>query len=302
VNTSIEYYDENRALIFLHNITDITLSQKKLLQYSNESTLMNKTLQKILDNQNALLFVTNNEEITYLNEQFMEYFKIKKVIDLKRRNLKLYTYVDSKLEDYEALFERVNGKEEYVIINNDTFILQASYIEDTHKLFTLTKVTKLTHEMQLDSLTGAYKKSYFNTLLEKILQEEKEAVVIVLDIDDFKNINDTYGHQVGDITLKELADLINNNIRGDDIFARWGGEEFLLLLVGTNIDNALVKVEKLRAMIDGYTFADIGHMTVSFGLAKNEKNDDVHSLISRADKALYEAKDAGKNRVVFKKI
>jgi len=302
VNVSVEHYDENVALILLHNITDITLTQQKLLQYSNESILMNNTLQKILDSQNALLFVTNHEEITYVNEQFMEYFSINRVNEVKRRNLKIYQYLDGKLDGYDALFERVNSKEEYVIINNDTFILQASCIESTHRLFTLTKVTKLTHDMQIDTLTGAYKKSYFNSHLEKLIREKKEGVLVVLDIDDFKKINDTYGHQVGDIVLKEFASLIKENIRGTDIFARWGGEEFLLLLEDTNVENAMMKVERLRVLIDTHVFTNIEHMTASFGLAKKEESDDIHTLLHRADKALYEAKDAGKNRLQFKKL
>jgi len=302
VNMCVEYYDEEIALILLHNITDTTLSQQKLLQYSNESILLNNTLQKILDSQNALLFVTNKDEITYVNEQFMEYFSVKRVSELKRRNLKLYEYLDSGLKDYDALFERVNAKEEYVIINNDTFILQASCIESTHRLFTLTKVTKLTKDMQIDSLTGVYKKSYFNSHLERLIREKKEGVLVVLDIDDFKKVNDTYGHQIGDNILKEFATLIQNNIRGGDLFARWGGEEFLLLLEGINIENAMMKVEQLRKLVDTHNFKEVGHMTVSFGLAKNEESDDVHSLLFRADKALYEAKDAGKNRLQFKKL
>jgi diguanylate cyclase (GGDEF)-like protein len=302
VNVSLEYYDENRVLILLHNITDITLTQKKLLQYSNESILLNNTLQNILDSQNALLFVTNHEEIIYVNEQFMEYFGLKRISEIKRKNLRIYQYLDVDLNGYDALFERVNSKEEYVMIGNDTFILKASYIESTHKLFTLTKITKLTRDMQIDSLTRAYKKSYFNAQLEKMIRENKEGVLVVLDLDDFKKINDSYGHQVGDLVLKEFSLLIQNNIRGNDLFARWGGEEFLLLLENTNVENAMLKVERLRVLIETHPFSQIESLTASFGVAKKEESDDIHSLLYRADKALYEAKDAGKNRVQFKKL
>jgi diguanylate cyclase (GGDEF)-like protein len=284
----------------LHNITDNTLTQQKLLQYSNESILLNNTLQKILDNQNALLFVTHNNEISYTNQQFMEYFSIKEVTDIRRKNLQLYKSFDPLLETYDALFERVNAKEEYVVINQDTFILQATWIESTHKLFTLTKVTKLTKEMQKDTLTGAYKKNYFNLQLEKLIENHEDCILVVLDLDNFKQVNDTYGHQAGDDVLKEFVLLIQDNIRGDDLFARWGGEEFLLLLKHTNIDNALKKIESLRHIIDTYIFKHVGHITSSFGVAYKEESDDLHSLLQRADKALYEAKNRGKNRVIFK--
>ena len=300
INLSVEYYDEETVLVLLHNITDITLSQQKLLQYSNESILLNNTLQKILDSQNALLFVTFNNEISYTNQQFMEYFMIKEVMDIRRKNLQLYKSFDPLLESYDALFEKVNAKEEYVVINKDTFILQATWIESTHKLFTLTKVTKLTKEMQTDTLTGAYKKNYFNIELEKLIKNNENGVLVVLDLDDFKQVNDTYGHQAGDDVLKEFVSLIQENIRGDDLFARWGGEEFLLLFKHTNIDNALKKIESLRCVVNTYTFKHVGHITSSFGVAWKEESDDLHSLLQRADKALYEAKNTEKNRVIFK--
>jgi diguanylate cyclase (GGDEF)-like protein len=301
VNVSIEHYDENIVLVLLHNITDITLSQQKLLQYSNESILLNNTLQKILDSQNALLFVTYNNEISYTNEQFMDYFSVKEMGDLRRKNLQIYKYLDYALNDYDGLFERVNSKEEYVVINKDTFILQATWIESTHKLFTLTKVTKLTKEMQTDALTGAYKKSYFNIQLTKMIENKEEGILVVLDIDNFKNINDTFGHQAGDDVLVEFVTLIQDNIRGDDLLARWGGEEFLLLLKHTNVENAMKKIESLRSLIDAFNFKHIGHMTSSFGVALKEEDDDIHTFLQRADKALYEAKDRGKNCIVFKK-
>ncbi|HIQ26993.1 MAG TPA: GGDEF domain-containing protein [Sulfurovum sp.] len=300
VNLSVEYYDKDAVLVLLHNITDTTLTQQKLLQYSNESILLNNTLQKILDSQNAILFVTHNNEISYTNDQFMKYFDMKRVIDMRRKNLKIYEYLDETLESYDDLFERVKNKEEYVTINHDTFILKATWIESTHKLFTLTKVTKLTHNMQMDTLTGVYKKSYFNTRIEKIIRDKEEAAVVVIDIDDFKSVNDTFGHQAGDDVLKEFATLIQKNIRGDDVFSRWGGEEFLLLLQHANMENALKKVEQLRTLVEKNKFQHIGHMTASFGLTIKEEGDDMHTILQRADKALYEAKKSGKNCVKFK--
>lgn len=301
VNICAEHYDSHRVLVLIHNITQRTVSQQKLLQYSNESTLISNTLQKILDNQNALLFVTNKDDITYANEQFMHYFGIKQVSELKGKNLKIYKYLDADIKDYCNLFEYVNNKEEYITIGNDTFIIKSTRIEDTHQLFTMTKVTQLAKDIQVDTLTGIYKKGYFNTYLERLIRKKTDIVVVVLDIDDFKKINDTYGHQTGDNVLMEFASLIQNNIRENDLFARWGGEEFLMLLENATVEHAMKKVELIRELIDKHTFKEVGHMTASFGLAKKEKGDDIHSLLFRADKALYEAKDAGKNRLVFKK-
>jgi len=301
VNICIEYFDENVALVLFHNITDNTLSSQKILQYSNESMLLGNTLQTILDKQNALVFVTHNNHINYINEQFMEYFDIKNINDLPRKNIIIYKYVDENLESYEALCERLNSKEEYVTINLDTFILKATSIKNTQSLFTLTKVTKLSNEMQRDTLTGAYKKSFFTQSIEKIIANKEDAVVVVIDIDDFKNINDSFGHQVGDIVLKEFTSLVEKNIRDEDIFSRWGGEEFILLLQRTTLENAMKKVERLRQTIESYSFSNIGKMTASFGISLKGDTDDSHSLLQRADKALYKAKEKGKNCIVFKK-
>ena len=184
----------------------------------------------------------------------MEYFGVKRVRDIKRKNIEIYKYFDPLLESYDALFEKVNSKEEYISINNDTFILQATEIEGTHKLFTLSKVTKLSKTMQTDTMTGAYKKQYFNLQLEKTLEANESAVIAVLDLDNFKSINDLYGHQRGDSVLQELVSLIQENVRGDDIFARWGGEEFLLLLKHTDIENAMKKIETLRKTVCAHHF------------------------------------------------
>lgn len=302
VNFSVEHYNESILLVLLHNVTDMTHAQQKLLQYNNESILLNNTLQKILDSQNALLFVVNNNKISYANNQFMKYFGIQTIADLRRKNLKIYHNLDASLQSYDKLFEYLNSKEEYVNISKDTFILKATQIEANRKLFTLTKITKLTNKIQTDALTGAYKKTYFNTQVEKMLRNNNQGILVVFDIDNFKRVNDQYGHQAGDDVLIEFVSLIQRNIHLEDIFARWGGEEFLLLLQHTTSEDALKKIENLRTVIDAHTFKHTGHMTASFGMAKKEKNDDLHSLLQRADKAVYVAKKAGKNCVKFKKL
>jgi diguanylate cyclase (GGDEF)-like protein len=302
VNIFVEHYDEGTLLLLIHNITDIALSKQKLLQYSNESLLLNKTLQKILDNQNSYLFVTHNEEIAFANKKFMEYFKASTIKELRQKKLDIYKYLDHILKSYDALFERVNSKEEYIIINNDTFILQASNIESTHKLFTLTKITNLSNKLQYDPLTSAYKKDFFNKELEKLILLNEKGAVVVLDLDNFKNINDAYGYQVGDEVLKEFSLLIQENIRAEDIFARWGGEEFLLLLKHTNVEEAEIIAQKICNLIDNHLFKDIGHLTSSLGLACISEKDTLHSVLFRADKALYDAKKSGKNNVVVKML
>jgi diguanylate cyclase (GGDEF)-like protein len=116
-------------------------------------------------------------------------------------------------------------------------------------------------------------------------------------IDNFKNINDVFGHQVGDAVLSELSHLVGGKIRVHDVFARWGGEEFVILGVSSDMDGCLRLAEKLRGIIENHSFPDIGKMSCSFGVAVLHDDDTAVSLVKRADKALCRAKQGGRNRV-----
>jgi len=310
VNISIEYCDEKTAIVLLHNITSNTIAKQKLLQYSNESSLLYSTLQKVLDNQNVILFVTNQDEkIEFANQKCIDYFKAKDMHELKNMDLKLYQYYDGKVNGYNAFYKEVYMEEDSITIGDDIFLIQATQIEMTHKLFTLTKVTEmykkkqsLEMQTQTDSLTQTYRKNYFDSELKKELQENRNVALVVVDIDDFKSINDLYGHPVGDVALQEFATLIKDNLRQDDLFARWGGEEFLILLKRTNEETALKKIEALRKTIEGHEFKAVKHITASFGIAYADEKDDSNTFLRRADKALYKAKENGKNRVKLKKV
>ena len=112
--------------------------------------------------------------------------------------------------------------------------------------------------------------------------------VILFDIDNFKKINDTYGHEIGDSVLREMTDTVSDNIRTDDVFGRWGGEEFIIIC--KNEDDGKVLAEKLCRDLTSHTFKHIKHLTASFGVAKYRKKETVSELIDRADGFLYEAK------------
>lgn len=120
----------------------------------------------------------------------------------------------------------------------------------------------------------------------------------MLDLDKFKSVNDTYGHQAGDEVLKELALILKTNVRESDIVGRWGGEEFIIIAPNTNMEDAVKLAEKLREKISEFKFSFAGHKTGSFGVATYRVGDDEKSLIKRADDALYHAKESGRNKVV----
>ncbi len=127
--------------------------------------------------------------------------------------------------------------------------------------------------------------------------------VIFLDLDNFKNINDTYGHDVGDEALKVIGKILNEQLRAGDMPGRLGGEEFVITLVGANIERTKVIAEKLRVIIEAHELRSGDKkipLTASFGVAEylEDKDNDVQALIKRADDAMYKAKQEGKNRIV----
>lgn len=147
-------------------------------------------------------------------------------------------------------------------------------------------------------------------LLEKLIKRElasmqrygQETVIIMLDVDDFKQINDTYGHQVGDSILMQLADLLKNNVRETDTVARFGGEEFIILMPNTSVEEGYIFAERIRKIIMEKVFSigsDTLQITSSFGVSSmgdiNSQNLEDYYLL--ADKSLYLAKQSGKNRV-----
>ena len=153
----------------------------------------------------------------------------------------------------------------------------------------------------IDSLTGAYNRAKFDEELKKWVVLSKRygtsLSLIILDFDDFKKINDSYGHLVGDNVLIESVRLFKSCIRETDIFARWGGEEFTILLPNTDLSNAANLAERLRSKIADYKFNDAGHVTCSFGVANMDLNDDIESFLQKVDKMLYISKNSGKNQI-----
>ena len=300
INISIEYCDSNTAIVLLHNVTAITINQQSLLQYSNESTLLYNTLTKVINNQNSMVFVANSEKIEFANKQFLDYFHLTDLESLKHNDIQFYRLYENRLKDYKDLYDALNHSENYIKIDDDSFIIQASKIEKTHMLFTLTNITDISSKLNMDPLTGIYRKNYLNDLGQKILQNKEKFALVVLDLDDFKKVNDTYGHQVGDSVLKEFVNLVKKQIRKEDIFARWGGEEFLLLMRNATSQEVQHRIDSIREQIDEYIFDVVEHITCSFGIACSQEDDDMDSLLYRADKALYEAKASGKNKVIIK--
>jgi diguanylate cyclase (GGDEF)-like protein len=171
------------------------------------------------------------------------------------------------------------------------------------------RLTVLNRELEqisiTDGLTQVYNRRYF---MERLRQEVKRvnrygppASLLMIDIDHFKKVNDTYGHQAGDVVLCNVAGLVRGALRETDLFARYGGEEFVLLATGTEQSGAFILAERLRKLIEGavFTHGSISiAVTVSIGIGiwETSISEDFEELIRRADAALYRAKEQGRNR------
>ncbi len=152
-----------------------------------------------------------------------------------------------------------------------------------------------------DPLTGAFNREGVEESLVEALNEwhlsGKRLSIVLLDLDHFKRMNDTHGHAVGDKILVELSTLITSNIRASDRFARWGGEEFLLVCRDSELNETKALAEKLRGLIENHHFIDDVQVTASFGVAAIKVDESLEGLFKRADEALYQAKRTSRNRV-----
>jgi diguanylate cyclase len=182
--------------------------------------------------------------------------------------------------------------------------LLASQVDSLRLELEKTKVKSMT-----DGLTGAHNRRSFNETLTAMVESSRvmnaDLSLLMLDLDDFKKINDTYGHLIGDQVLVAFCQKCRNSIRGDDILARYGGEEFAIILPGADLKNSLIKGRQICDAISSVRYAasnnqndDSFSITVSIGVTVLKKKDTAETIIDRADKALYKAKKSGKNCVV----
>ena len=152
-----------------------------------------------------------------------------------------------------------------------------------------------------DQLTGLCNRYKFEELFEfernQSLRYKTGLSIILVDIDHFKSVNDTYGHNAGDMVLKELALTFKKTIRGSDVAVRWGGEEFMVITPKTTLEQAQQLAETIRQTVKSTSYSKVGQLTASIGVASFEKTDNLKSLVQRADSALYRAKKLGRDNV-----
>ncbi|AOV06585.1 GGDEF domain-containing protein [Sporosarcina ureilytica] len=163
------------------------------------------------------------------------------------------------------------------------------------------EVEIMRRQLRIDPLTQIGNRFQVDEWLQSFLNEKKEDdySIIFFDIDHFKKINDQFGHSVGDEVLREFTQVVQNELRNNEYFGRWGGEEFMIILRGSECV-AYTLAENLRQAIESFRFTGVNRVTASFGVSEFIQGDTAHSLLLRVDKRLYVSKENGRNRVTGK--
>lgn len=253
-----------------------------------------------------LYIVTNIEApLVYLTEVYLIVFWIFTISGLRLQQATIsaiLVYLTFTIAIYNSsLFD----KEVFVmclfwITSSFAFgFLNAMLLEKSNKIDFLNKL-ELERLATTDTLTGLYNRSKLGIILNNELERSDRFGhlfgFVILDIDLFKSVNDTYGHQIGDSVLVEISNIIKNHIRSTDTAFRWGGEEFVIIYLETDEEEVLSLSEKLRTDIENHLFQYVTNQTVSIGATVYKEGDDNISITQRADKALYQAKVSGRNR------
>lgn len=177
------------------------------------------------------------------------------------------------------------------------------YKEDELERHYQSQSEKVEKIAMVDTLTGAMTRRKFDETIQELLHTGEhfshQFSLILFDIDDFKKVNDTYGHDAGDIVLQRVANHVKSHIRQSDQFARWGGEEFVIITPVVDPMQAVHLAEKLCQSIAALTIDPVGHITCSFGVSVYRKGCSQEALFKQADEYLYKAKKSGKNRVIY---
>jgi diguanylate cyclase (GGDEF)-like protein len=323
--------DLKKLMKTVAKVAESRILRKKLESLNNE--LLQKVkeqtfeLNSILDAQDSLVAVSDGNKIHTINRRFLDFLGLSSLDELKTKIgsicnifIKEDGYYSSDDFDNMCCVSNINSTntDMFVKMKNTSgivsiFKLNINVYEynGKHYILSLSDITALKSQSDLlqyqanhDSLTALYNRQYFNdflrTEINRAARYNHPFSIAMFDIDHFKNINDSYGHDIGDEVLKNLSNLVKKYLRDTDILARWGGEEFMIVLAETPIEDAFVKIDGLREMIKNTTLSSAlkENVTVSFGITQYNQNDTKAELLKRVDIALYQAKNGGRNQVV----
>jgi diguanylate cyclase (GGDEF)-like protein len=272
---------------FLNENGDIVLSEKDIMPEKNIDELPNlkKYKNEIISKEPLTLEYENNNKKCLLNTKYIP-------------ELNLYLLVEANLDDF------ITDVKDIFFINL-FFSLFISLIITIIITYMIKKYNKkLEYLADIDLLTNINNRRVFTLKLEHAMlfhqRHEQPMSLLFLDIDNFKDVNDKFGHITGDKVLTRIADILKTNIRKSDLLARWGGEEFVIAYVNSSMEDSIAVTEKLKSLIENdYILKNLNEsfITASFGLSMLKKEDTIDDLVNRADMAMYESKNNGKNRI-----
>jgi len=311
LNETITHEGTYAGLATIVDITDASKTKKQL-----------KLLAQAIEQTDELIRITDKDGvITYVNDAFVAHTGYRGIELIGKKNNILKSEKHNR-KFYKELWDTISSGKTYrgIFINKKKYghlyyeeQTITPIIDDngviTHYVGTGQDITlrveieeRLQKLATTDSLTGIANRYKINLVIDEEIERGKVYgkffTLVMFDIDKFKNINDTYGHDVGDMILSEVSELIEKYIRDTDSFGRWGGEEFMLVLHDTQEDEAISIAQKIRKVIEIYPFKVIEHLTVSIGVSSYKKDASKESLLKRADNALYRAKRNGRNCVI----
>ena len=298
-------------LVVLYKNRTVVLLNKELLKAKKEIDEQ----QKMVDKYVLILSIDKNGIITDVNEAFTNAVKYTKD-ELIGGKFSILMSKDEEKTSLEEMVKSLQVDNKWVgelkgltkikeVIWMGVYI-ESKIIDNIHIGYravckNLTDRKRIEELSVTDKLTGLYNRLKLDEVLTMRIEEFKryktEFSILLLDIDDFKKINDTYGHDVGDYVLKTVAKTLKENTRTTDVVGRWGGEEFIIVCENTNLDGSKTLAEHLRDIVYKTNFEKVGNITISLGIAEFKENDTISSVFKRADNRLYIAKTTGKNRV-----
>lgn len=294
-------------------------------QEINQNKLL---LQAILDAELNFLVVTDEHKIIYVNQTLLNFFGYDSQESFEKQQFDLgqhfeYTDKDPMFDNSESswvtkLFQRQKNSLPKVILkrgrHNRFFRPYAKEIVVDEKKLYLVIFNEITeHEEErkeleniasTDALTGLANRNKFDQIIEQevelALTSSNPLSIIFVDFDHFKRVNDKFGHETGDEVLKVVAKLLKDSVRKGDLVARWGGEEIVIIMQSSEVNDAVKLAEKMRKKVAEHKFKEGLVQTISCGVTQYHEGEDVDAFINRADVALYRAKNKGRNRTEYK--
>ena len=298
----------------------------QLIWRKREQAAANAYIRFLLDAQPTLLLVISENHLEYINRAFLRFLGFPSITAFKKNHPEIGqlmvtregkplaqinngAWIECLLKDPKAfsiIYLRRPGAPASQIT---PFAVTFNTLPEQDKhLFSFSDITHIEDEKKqleiqasTDALTGTCNRAglqgILNAEIRRAQRHNLPFSIILADIDHFKKVNDTHGHQVGDDVLKLAARLMRENIRAEAIAARWGGEEFMIVSPQGDLQQTRALAEKLRSLIETTAFPEVETLTCSFGVAQMAPGDSIRTLTERADKALYLAKSSGRNRV-----